>query len=212
MAPGAICRLWLLLLVVYLQLKRSGSELTPSDYAEIGRETARRKPQGIAGEGPWTWEAVDVDMGDVGGAGEEGGREQKRRLFMDTHMRDTNRTAILLSGQLRSSNLTWAGGQIRRNRESVMFGSSDPPTPAACIATFLFESLHKQGGGFDVFMYLTAKHDAKASDWNGNPLLFEPAPGDTTACRCVYVCVFVCVFVCVGVCRCVCACVCPWSI
>lgn len=141
-----------------------GSELTARDYEEIGVEAARRREGGVN---------VDEEVAEVG----------RRRLFMDTHMTDTNRTAILLSGQLRSSNLTWAGGQIRRNRESVMFGSNDPPTPAACIIDFLFKSLDRQGGGFDVFMFLTAKHDAKRADWNGEPLFFEPAPGDTTACR-----------------------------
>ena len=92
-----------------------------------------------------------------------------------------NRTAVMLSGQLRSANLTWAGGQVRRNREALMFGGTDPPTPADCIIEWLFKPLAV--GGFDVFMYLSANPSAKTSDWNGQALYFEPTAGDTTACE-----------------------------
>lgn len=87
----------------------------------------------------------------------------------------SNRTAILLSGQVRSSNFTFTGGRIHRNRDASMFGPDDPPTPAGCIIKFLFESLAEQTG-YDVFMFLTARSSSPPSS-------FEPIPGETVACE-----------------------------
>ena len=41
-----------------------------------------------------------------------------------------NRTAVLLSGQLRSANLSWSSGKIFQNTHSRLFGKDDPPTVA----------------------------------------------------------------------------------
>jgi len=148
-----------LVISVFLQVTIVLSKLTVEDYALIAEEIGQRS-------------------GNIVWADEEAGR---RRRLAEADKFEGNRTAVLLSGQLRSANLTWAGGQIHRNRESVMFGGNDPPTPAACIIEWLFKPLSV--GGFDVFMYMTANHEAKASDWNGQALYFEPWPGGVTPCE-----------------------------
>jgi len=138
--------------------------LTEQDYEEIGKEIARRKL--------------------MSGRSTDDPPEAEKRRLSEEGAADPriNRTAVILSGQMRSANLTWSGGQIRRNREAVMFGNLDPPTPAECIIEWIFKPLARQSG-IDVFMYLTANPNGKPGEWNGQPLYFDPAPGDTTACE-----------------------------
>lgn len=94
-----------------------------------------------------------------------------------------NRTAIILSGQLRSANLTWFSGHIFQNINSRMFGKDDPPSTAATIVEFLFKPLALLHG-VDVFMYVTARPEtASTYSWDGDPFTFEPRVGDVTACN-----------------------------
>lgn len=94
----------------------------------------------------------------------------------------TNRIAICLTGQLRSSNLSWTSGHLVQNAAFRMFGRGDPPTPAATIVEWLFKPLAKLHG-VDVFMYLTAHPDQNNSAWDGRPETYEAAVGDMRACQ-----------------------------
>lgn len=96
------------------------------------------------------------------------------------------RIAIIVSGQLRSGNLTWDSGHIHVNSASKMFGSGDPTTPVATIIENMLIPLSKEPEieGIDVFMYMTAHPDQPNSTyWDGVPLTFEPSVGDTTVCN-----------------------------
>ena len=158
-------QLLLLLLLALLGSLLVIGKLTQEDYDAIAAAQAEFKSGVAAPEGAAT-------------------SQSRRRLEASASSRaaSSNRTAVILSGQLRSANLTWTGGQIRRNRESVMFGNGDPPTPADCIIEWLFKPLAGMGG-FDVFMYMTSNPTAKKGDWNGQPIFFEPVAGETTACE-----------------------------
>ena len=94
----------------------------------------------------------------------------------------SSRTAVILSGELRSANLTWASGMIKPSHASRMFGSVDPETPAKCLIEWLFKRLHEQGG-LDVFYYVTASLTANASEWDGNPLFYQASLGDHRICE-----------------------------
>ena len=96
----------------------------------------------------------------------------------------TTRIAIIISGQLRSSNLTWASDYIIHNAAAKFFGKDDPPTPAATLVEFLFKELMKQGIGIDVFMYIQSPTDISSTyQWNGNAYDYIPTPGDTRGCQ-----------------------------
>ena len=105
-------------------------------------------------------------------------KQEKQELW-------TNRTAVLISGQLRSSNISWGSGDLRETPSYYFFGSSDPPTPADCIIEWIFKPLAKQTSGIDVFMYVTGNPypDASHKPWNGDPSTFVPLPGRTDACK-----------------------------
>lgn len=92
----------------------------------------------------------------------------------------TGRIAILLTGQLRSANLTWLS--VRDNANSKMFGPSDPPTTAMTIVEWLFKPLARKHP-VDVFMYLTAHPGHSNEQWDGSPLTYEPAVGDMRGCE-----------------------------
>ncbi len=90
-----------------------------------------------------------------------------------------NRTAVLISGQLRSANLSWSSGDLRETPAFHFFGSSDPPTPADCIIEWIFKPLAKMTSGVDVFMYVSAKPEPTAADvkWDGQAATFVPVAG-----------------------------------
>lgn len=44
-----------------------------------------------------------------------------------------DRTAILLTGQLRSGNTKWTDSNMKRDFGSSMFGKDDPPTPISTV-------------------------------------------------------------------------------
>lgn len=94
------------------------------------------------------------------------------------------RIAIIISGQLRSSNLTWTSPDILQDRAWKFFGPDDPNTPAECLITFLFKEIVKQGFGIDVFMFIQASTDRDSTNqWNGNAYDYIPSPGDTRGCQ-----------------------------
>lgn len=94
------------------------------------------------------------------------------------------RIAIIISGQLRSSNLTWTSPSILQDRAWKFFGPDDPNTPAECLITFLFKELVVQGFGIDVFMFIQASTDRDSTNqWNGNAYDYMPFPGDTRGCQ-----------------------------
>jgi hypothetical protein len=72
-----------------------------------------------------------------------------------THFNANERTAVILSGQLRTANLTIVSGAIRDNAHKKMFGSGDPATSALTILEHLIKPLAEHGG-VDVFMYIEA--------------------------------------------------------
>ena len=94
------------------------------------------------------------------------------------------RIAIIISGELRSANLTWAmtlkGGR-------GMWGDSDPPTPARTTVERLFKPLINQGFAIDVFMFQTTSIDPlgkqQNAKWNGDPRMYVNRIGDSRGCR-----------------------------
>lgn len=94
----------------------------------------------------------------------------------------SNRTAICISGQMRSGNLTWTSGKLRNNAAFRMFGNEDPPTPIQTILEFLMKPIAIYGG-LDVFMFVTAHPETNMSNWNGDPYDFEPEINNTNVCE-----------------------------
>ena len=91
------------------------------------------------------------------------------------------RTAVNLTGQLRTANITFQSGKMLKTREYYWFGSTDAPTPAGTIIEMLFKQICKQGP-FDVYMHLLA--DPKYNEtWNGEPWTFRETIGDLSGCR-----------------------------
>lgn len=87
-----------------------------------------------------------------------------------------NRTAVILSGQLRVGNVSILSpnvvGYLKTNIRKF-FGSDDPPTP---IATHLehFIQILARHGGVDLFIYFEAAHrDGSIDNWNGDPETYE---------------------------------------
>jgi hypothetical protein len=68
------------------------------------------------------------------------------------------RTAIIITGQLRAGNIPWSSPLLKRDYGSKMFGPSDPPTPIETIFTFLIEPLAEYGG-VDLFIYSQVPRD-----------------------------------------------------
>ena len=95
----------------------------------------------------------------------------------------SRRTAIIISGQLRSGNLTWRHKTTRRTQSLTMFGDEDPPTPIETIIEWLFKIVISQGGGLDVFYYVQAHPDHNNSDWDGDPANYSAEVGDLRVCE-----------------------------
>jgi hypothetical protein len=99
-----------------------------------------------------------------------------------TNFNSSERTAVIISGQLRSANLTILSAAIVDNAHKRMFGPEDPKTCAGTILKFFLEPLAEYGG-VDVFMYLSAHPQEPNSTWDGDPWTYNPSPGDTRACQ-----------------------------
>lgn len=100
--------------------------------------------------------------------------------------KNQTRIAIMISGQLRTANLTWTSDYILHNAAARFFGPDDPPTPAATLVEFLFKEIMKQGYGLDVFMYIQSPADSGSSnsnEWDGSPYNYKPSPGDIGGCK-----------------------------
>lgn len=95
---------------------------------------------------------------------------------------DKPRIAIIISGQLRSGNLTWKSGYIRNNEARRMFGDDDPQSPILTQLEWIFKPLSKTHY-IDAFFYIQAHPDTKLSDWDGQPESFQPIIGNTIACE-----------------------------
>ena len=93
-----------------------------------------------------------------------------------------NRTAVMITGQLRSGNISFSSGRLHRNAALAMFGSADPPTVILTQIEWFLKPLAERGG-LDVFMFVDAHPDDLNYAWDGDPTTFRPRPGDTTACR-----------------------------
>lgn len=91
------------------------------------------------------------------------------------------RTAVIISGQLRTANITFASGKMLRTREFFWFGSTDAPTPAGTVIENLFKILWSQGP-FDVFMHLQADPLLNET-WNGDPATYREQLRDTRGCE-----------------------------
>lgn len=91
------------------------------------------------------------------------------------------RTAVIISGQLRTANVTFASGHMLRTREYYWFGSTDAPSPAGTIIENLFKVLWSQGP-FDVFMHLQAD-PSNNETWNGEPWTYREKLGDDRGCK-----------------------------
>ena len=91
------------------------------------------------------------------------------------------RTAVIISGQLRTANITFTSGHMKKTREFFWFGATDAPTPALTIIENLFKVLHRQGN-FDVFMHVSADPKLNQS-WDGSPWTYQEQLFDTRGCR-----------------------------
>eukprot|EP01038_Epipyxis_sp_PR26KG_P005261 gene5261-7310_t len=98
------------------------------------------------------------------------------------HWEKYNRTAVIMTGQLRSSNITWTSGQILQNINSRMFGPDDPPTTALTIIEWLLKPIARTHG-VDVFMYLTANPLFENTPWDGSAFNYEPKLNDFNGCK-----------------------------
>ena len=93
------------------------------------------------------------------------------------------RTAVIMSGQLRSGNMTWKHPLLRQKSGAQMFTSSDPPTPIETIMQWLFQVIVAQGGGMDVFYYVQAHPEVNNSGWDGLPNHYQPSVSDFHVCN-----------------------------
>ena len=56
-----------------------------------------------------------------------------------------NRTAIILSGQIRSGNLTWSSGKLQYEKSTLMFGPDDPQTPIQTMLEWFIKPIALYG-------------------------------------------------------------------
>ncbi len=98
-------------------------------------------------------------------------------------IRKINRTAVIISGQIRSANLSFATAEIIPSKQTHWFGASDPPTPAASLLQHLIVHLANHTG-VDVFMYVTYDSEHANYTWNHDIGNYNPSPLDEhAACR-----------------------------
>jgi hypothetical protein len=91
------------------------------------------------------------------------------------------RTAIIITGQLRSGNISFSSGLLA-NHTINNFGPDDPPTPILTQLVYIMKPLSEMGG-IDVFMYVEASTEDSSYVWDGRPETFRAKANDTTACR-----------------------------
>jgi hypothetical protein len=101
--------------------------------------------------------------------------------------RTSQRTAIIVSGHLRSGNISFASGLSHvHNFGRTKFGPDGPPTPIKTVLDRLILPLALHGG-VDVFIYIPVGYNVTGppGPWDGDVLTFEENqyPGDTRACR-----------------------------
>jgi hypothetical protein len=79
------------------------------------------------------------------------------------HYPSGNRTAILLSGQLRAGNLTWS--QVKYFKQKNWFGGDDPVTPIRTILEWLIVP-YALYGGVDMFIYIQVDRKQMNSNYS----------------------------------------------
>ena len=57
----------------------------------------------------------------------------------------SNRTAVILTGQLRSANLSWYSNKLMYDKHLSWYGKQDPETTAGTIIEWLFKPLARRG-------------------------------------------------------------------
>jgi len=86
-------------------------------------------------------------------------------LFVPSKSDDVapNRTAVLLTGQLRSGNLSWSSAAVKRDFAAKMFGIDDPPTPIDTIFTYFLEpwAIYSK---LDLFVYVQLGQRKEVND------------------------------------------------
>ena len=102
-------------------------------------------------------------------------------FYYSTHVFH-NRTAIILTGQMRSGNLSWFSGYLRANTWKDMFGADDPLTSIETQLEFLIKQV-ALNGGVDVFMYQVAHPEDNNDNWDGNPANYKAVSGDNRICH-----------------------------
>ncbi len=90
-----------------------------------------------------------------------------------------NRTAVIVTGQLRSGNISFTSKNVSANTQFL--GPDDPPTVILTQLALLLKPISEEGG-VDVFMFVESSDQDKDYIWDGDPLTFRPKEGDTTAC------------------------------
>lgn len=99
------------------------------------------------------------------------------------------RTAIIISGELRSGNISFASNKIIVKYQSpdplVSHPLNTPPTPIKAFLEWVVQPIAKHGG-VDLFIYMPVYQTtniSKSVNWDGDPFTYTPYPGDTRACH-----------------------------
>jgi hypothetical protein len=93
-----------------------------------------------------------------------------------------NRTAAIISGQLRSGNLTFTSGNIKYTSKLKWFGAQDGKTPIETMLQYVIEPIARYGG-IDLFIFVQVRRSDENIPWNGDPYTFQPKIGDRNICN-----------------------------
>ena len=61
-----------------------------------------------------------------------------------------NRTAIIISGHIRTGNITWNSGKIHYDKSSKLFSGDDPETPIQTMIEWLMKPLAIYGTIYNI--------------------------------------------------------------
>jgi len=98
--------------------------------------------------------------------------------FPSPRYHSDNRTAIIISGQLRVGNYSLTGPHVTGSKRSLQkfFGGDDPPTAIQTHLEHLIR-LFAEYGGVDVFLYIpTTRGAQRQMNWTGDPLTYCYTP------------------------------------
>jgi hypothetical protein len=94
----------------------------------------------------------------------------------------SNRTAVIISGHLRSGNVSFLSGKIHEQRWAKYFGEDDPPTPIRSQLDHLLRPFALYGG-IDLFIYIPVSRDSSHTVWDGDPVSYEARINDSRPCE-----------------------------